>query len=148
MSKYNALGARATAIESDEEGTHVRYHSTNVVSFTCKAVTLRSGGWRTATTKRRMNQASQQFGLGFTVYQKDFGWFVDLWNGETADFKEGMTFAREMAIQLTRKIAWAASLDAANRSMWKAGRTKWSREDFNVAVAEFDMLWPLEMDIK
>ena len=43
---------------------------------------------------------------------------------------------------LTRKLAWAAATDAGNRSMRHAGRTVWDEEDFNVAAAEFDRLWP------
>ena len=67
----------ATKIEQDADGTHVRYHSTRVVSIHPNGdVTLRTGGWRTNTTKTRMNQAANQFGLKFRVYQQDFDWFV------------------------------------------------------------------------
>ena len=37
---------------------------------------LNTGGWPTVTTKARMNQTANQYDLGFTVYQKDFNWFV------------------------------------------------------------------------
>ena len=53
-----------------------------------------------------------------------------------------------MKPKLTRELAWAASQDAANRAMRKGGRTAWSREDYNVAVAEFDQLWPIHLDLK
>jgi hypothetical protein len=43
---------------------------------------------------------------------------------------------------LTRELAFAASLDAANRAMWAAGRTEWSIEDQTVASQCFDQLWP------
>ena len=32
----------------------------------------------TATTKRRMNQVSEYYNLGFRVYQKDFNWYVEI----------------------------------------------------------------------
>ena len=45
-------------------------------------------------------------------------------------------------MKLNRKIAYAASWDAGNRSMRRHGRTKWSRADFNTAAREFNRLWP------
>lgn len=47
---------------------------------------------------------------------------------------------------MTREIANAASKDAADRSMRTAGRTHWNEDDYNVAVDEFNRLWPLEKD--
>lgn len=58
-------------------GTHVRYHNTDVVSFDSESIVLRTGGWRTKTTMLRMNQTSNQFGLGYRVFQKKYAWFVD-----------------------------------------------------------------------
>ena len=43
-------------------------------------------------------------------------------------------------ITITYEIAHAAGWDAGNRSMKKAGRKKWSREDFNAAVKETNRL--------
>ncbi len=70
MSQTAKVSGVATTIRTDTNGTHVRYHSTDVVSFNDKTITLRTGGWNTATTRLRMNQASNQFHLGFSVYQK------------------------------------------------------------------------------
>ncbi len=39
-------------------------------------ITLRTGGWRSVTTKRKMVQASNQFGLGYGVTQRKGEWFV------------------------------------------------------------------------
>jgi len=61
-----------------------------------KTVTLNSGGWRTVTTKARMNQAANQFGLEYTVYQEKDDWFVQIggWeNGQTLPFEDHMVFA-------------------------------------------------------
>lgn len=41
---------------------------------------------------------------------------------------------------LTLAMVYAAGHDAGNRSMRKAGRTKWSRADYNAAAAEFARL--------
>lgn len=53
-----------------------------------------------------------------------------------------------MTITLTRKLAWASSTDAGNRSMRKAGRDKWDQEDYNAAVDEFNRLWPIEREME
>jgi hypothetical protein len=53
------------------------------------------GRTETATTKLRMNQASNQFNLGFSVYQKDYRWYVVIPQGETVEFTgRRMTFPR------------------------------------------------------
>jgi len=94
MSQTRLIGRHATSVYNDGEYQCVKYHSTDVVKFNNKRVIINSGGWMTNTTKTRMNQASNQFGLGFQVYQKDFSWFVTLPNGETIPFENGMEFSR------------------------------------------------------
>ena len=72
----------------------VIYHETPIVQWTPEQITLRTGGWRTVTTKRKMNQASLQFGLGFQVFQRKFDWFV-LFDGiETPFTGETMSWGR------------------------------------------------------
>lgn len=53
---------------------HVRLHKTNVVTFLNTGhIVLRTGGYRSLTTKQRMNQ----FLPGeYSVFQKDWEWFV------------------------------------------------------------------------
>ena len=58
-------------------GGWVDYHGTRVVEFDDKMIQLNAGGWKTVTTRRRMNQASDAFCLGIYVYQKAFIWYVD-----------------------------------------------------------------------
>lgn len=87
------IGKKSTMVYADEGLTKIRYHDTDVVSFNDKKVVLNSGYWYTSTTKRRMNQASNYFDLGFNVHQKDSYWFVD-YKGKTIPFEEGMTLRR------------------------------------------------------
>lgn len=47
-----------------------------------------------------------------------------------------------MVKKITRELAFAASLDAGDESMRKAGRTEWSRADQTVASTKFNYLWP------
>ncbi len=94
MAAIDTIGRRATTIRTKKERTIVRYHWTDVVSFSDKTVRLDSNGWQTPTTKNRMNQASNQFGLGFRVWQKDFVWYVDTPSGLILEFADGMLFNR------------------------------------------------------
>ncbi len=85
------IGTHKTNVrESGSGNIVVQYHATNVVEVENGIVRLNSGGWHTATTKKRMNQASQEFNLGFAVYQKQREWFVEF-GGETLEYFDGMT---------------------------------------------------------
>ena len=73
----------------------VKLHRTTVVEFNDSIVRLWHGGWKTATTKARMNQASDHYGLGFRVFQDKKVWYVSLPNGETVPFTDPEhTFSR------------------------------------------------------
>ena len=96
MSRSDQLSSYKTTIAGDGEGnTLITYQSTVIVKFNCDTVTLNSGGWDTVTTKRKMNQASRQFNLGYSVHQRDFEWFVTLPSGYVVPFVDGFTFAME-----------------------------------------------------
>ena len=78
----NEIGSHKTTISTEllqdaEKRLLVTYHNTIVVKVVNdRFVILNTGGWYTTTTKRRMNQASKQYGLGYIVYQADFVWYV------------------------------------------------------------------------
>lgn len=80
----------ATAVYNNGDYTIVEYHRTEVVKFNRDEIVLNSRGWRTKTTKARMNQASNQFNLGFKVFQEKKVWYVDF-NGDTLEFYDGIT---------------------------------------------------------
>ncbi len=69
--------------------TQFIYRGTTVVELVDGGIILRNGGWSSVTTKLRMNQAANQFGLGFVVYQEAFAWFVVTKDG-TYDYSDGM----------------------------------------------------------
>jgi len=95
MGQTQTIGRTATKVEHRGLETFVRYHNTDVVQFDSLYITLNTGGWETATTKLRMNQASNQFGLGYQVYQKNYDWYVVTPKGETLEFTgQRMTFPR------------------------------------------------------
>lgn len=76
MARMWEIGSHKTTVRMSNGLLSVVYHRTEVVKTTPKSIILNSGGWKTATTKKRMNQASNQFGLGYNVYQKKGKWYV------------------------------------------------------------------------
>lgn len=93
MSQQHKLGTTATTVSTSDGMTRVTFYHTDVVRFNAEKIILDSGGWKTATTKTRMNQASNQFDLGFSVFQKDHEWFVEV-DGKPFVFVDGMEIAR------------------------------------------------------
>lgn len=85
----------ATSIRQEGDDTVIRYHDTDIVRFNNDEIVLKTSGWYTVTTKRRMNQASKEFGLGFTVYQSDGEWFIEQ-KGNTRNFIDGEIFKRRV----------------------------------------------------
>lgn len=94
---YNRLSNYRTTWAENGSAGAVTYVSTEIVRWDGDVITLRSGGWEGVTTKLKMNQAAHQFALRFSVYQRNYRWFVDLPNGKTVPFVDGMTFSRDRA---------------------------------------------------
>jgi hypothetical protein len=97
MGQLQTIGKVATSVKRDEMGIlRVTYHATDVVTvFPDGEIVLNTGGYFSHTTKARMNQASNQFGLGFQVWQKNFAWFVDC-DGETIPFNSTSVTLRKV----------------------------------------------------
>jgi len=64
----------------------VRLHKTDILTFNNGKVVLNSGGYRTATTKDRLNR---YLPCNITVYQKNYTWYVRKDN-EKMDFVDNM----------------------------------------------------------
>ena len=80
MSKVNIIGKTATDVVTGPSlAVSVKYHKTVVWERDegGKVITLRTGGWKTPTTKRRMNQAFQQFGYSIVVSSSRGFWYVN-----------------------------------------------------------------------
>jgi hypothetical protein len=78
MGQMQRVGSRHTTVVRRADGVlRVTYHNTDVVTVHANgSITLDTGGWKSVTTKARMNQAANQYGLNFRVHQDDFAWFV------------------------------------------------------------------------
>jgi hypothetical protein len=90
--QYN-VGTCGTKIGTVEGQIAITYWGTHVVKFDHEKIVLNSNGYRTATTKTRMNQAANQFGLNFSVFQKKGAWFVDF-GGKVIPFEDHMILNR------------------------------------------------------
>ena len=69
MPRTDRLSNYKTTIGADATHTIVTYHRTQIVRFNSQEIVLNFGGWDTFTTRRKMNQASRQFGLGYSVFR-------------------------------------------------------------------------------
>jgi len=70
---------------NDSCRTEIELHNTKIVSFDSETIKLDTGGYKTNTTKNRMNLASQEYNLDYTVFQKKGIWYV-IYKGETIEF--------------------------------------------------------------
>lgn len=71
------IDQKSTNVRTQGNKTIVKLYDTDIVSFDDESITLNHGGFKTATTKRRMNQVSETFNLKFNVFQENFKWFVE-----------------------------------------------------------------------
>lgn len=93
MPRMDKLSTYKTTVAATANTGAVTYINTCIVAWDGNTVTLNSGGWMTVTTKRKMNQASYQFGLRYGVHQVKGEWFVTLGDCRLVlPFKDGMKF--------------------------------------------------------
>ena len=86
MSQTQRISKNNTAIIHHTNGNiSVILHSTEIVTIKTDVIELNTGGYFTATTKTRMNQVSNEMGLGYQVYQKKGEWFCR-YKGESIPF--------------------------------------------------------------
>ena len=78
---------RDITIELDGKELHYYHLNLIVIKDLDNSYELDSCGYRTKTTKERINRYIPS---GFRVYQKDFTWYVSKPNGKVAEFKDGM----------------------------------------------------------
>ena len=69
---------KKTKVYNTANGVAVRFYDTEIFNYNLDkhTITLRTDGYFTVTTKRRINQAFQELNLPFTLWQKDYDWFV------------------------------------------------------------------------
>ena len=76
------------------EQSKVFLHGNHIATYfhTTKELQLFDGGWQSNTTKSRLNALCYEFATGFSVFQKNWNWFVsDFQSKVTKDFTDGIT---------------------------------------------------------
>ena len=82
-------------IESENGNVYCYLWGTPIADVTADKITLRSGGYRTTTTKSRLNALLRLTGRKLSIYQQNFVWYVyDGALGERVEFHDGITFER------------------------------------------------------
>jgi hypothetical protein len=76
MPSMNRLSTHATTIAIDENHCVVTYHNTPIVKYNDIEIIINFGDFDTVTTRRKMNQAANQFRLPYSVYRKNGKTFV------------------------------------------------------------------------
>ena len=76
------------------EESKVFLHGNHIATYdhTSKELYLFDGGWQSNTTKSRLNALCYEFATGFSVFQKNWNWFVsDFQSKVIKDFTDGIT---------------------------------------------------------
>jgi len=82
-------------IESENGNVYYYLWGTLIADVTADKITLRSRGYRSTTTKSRLNALLRLTGRNLSIYQKNFVWYVhDGALCETCEFFDGITFDR------------------------------------------------------
>lgn len=91
-----------TQVVTNDTVSNVYLHGNLIATVTDTDMTIFDGGWRSNTTKSRLNALCQEFCIsGECVFQKDFLWYVNKFVGcingqnvfKTEDFVSGYLFA-------------------------------------------------------
>ena len=76
-------------------GINVYLWRTCIAEVTDDKILLNTGGWRSVTTKSRLNALLRLANANLRIYQKDFTWYVhDSALDETIEFHDGISFER------------------------------------------------------
>ena len=105
----NKITTNNTAVSTIGTTTTVTLYGTKIVEFTPEKITLKTGGFKTATTKKRMNEVSNVFGLGYRIFSKRGQWVVDF-DGRELDLIGADTASGYMTID---RLGWQKRFDAA-----------------------------------
>ena len=78
---------------NDNNASLVYLHGNHIATVTDNNVRVFDGGWRTNTTKSRLNVIINEFCDALTdgVFQKDYQWFIKD-NNEVVEFESGYVF--------------------------------------------------------
>ena len=95
ISNNNEYWSKAnTSVETIDGVSYVRLHGNLIAEVDDNGIKLYDGGWQSNTTKSRLNAILTEHGIaGEGVFQKDYQWFIRLYNGTEfffTEFRSGM----------------------------------------------------------
>ena len=76
------------------EESKVFLHGNHIATYdhVNRELALFDGGWQSNTTKSRLNALCYELATGFSVFQKNWNWFVSDFQSKTVkDFTDGIT---------------------------------------------------------
>lgn len=73
----------------ERDASYVHLHGNHIATIGEDYIELYSCGYRTNTTKSRLNAILREHGNNDGIFQKNYEWFVET-NGEIVPFSEGM----------------------------------------------------------
>ena len=88
-----------TSVHYNEENgvSVIRLHGNKIAEVDDNSIKLFDGGRQSKTTKSRLNAILTTHGVaGESVFQKNYEWFIRLWNGtefSVTEFRSGMRLA-------------------------------------------------------
>jgi hypothetical protein len=94
MPRMDKLSTYCTTIAQAGDLIVVTYRKTQIVAFDRRYISLRTGGWDSVTTRRKMNQAANQFGLGYSVYRDKGESYVRTPAGAVVPLTDELVFVR------------------------------------------------------
>ena len=83
-----------TTFDNTIENCFVYLHGNHIATYNYdkKELSLYDGGWQSNTTKSRLNALCNELATGFSVFQKNWEWFVSSNNQKNViDFFNGVT---------------------------------------------------------
>ena len=82
-----------TTFDSTIENCFVYLHGNHIATYNYanKELSLYDGGWQSVTTKSRLNALCYELATGFSVFQKNWDWFVSDFQNTVVDFTDGIT---------------------------------------------------------
>ena len=94
-----------TRVENRDGVSYVYLHGNLIAEVDDNGIKLYDGGYQSVTTKSRLNAILSEHGIaGEGVFQKNFDWFIRLYNGTEffiTEFRSGMrlgTLSHEMLL--------------------------------------------------
>ena len=94
--KKNWAGSNTTVFTENDSAygleSKVYLHGNHIATYThkIKELQLFDGGWQSNTTKSRLNALCAEFATGFSVFQKNWEWFISDFSNHKKDFIDGI----------------------------------------------------------